>query len=130
MRACLGVTFSLSGSTLVGHGERDGRVRLRHGPEAERARGRSLLVRASPRDWEIVSQAIQALDLRPLQVLIEVVIAEVRRTSDLQLGVSALAENADDRGVDTRLELRPTSKPGLRPLSAGLSSPEQASRTS
>jgi general secretion pathway protein D len=73
----------------------------------------SLLVRASPDDWDIVSQAIQALDLRPLQVLIEVVIAEVRRTSDLQLGVSALAENADNQGVDTRLELEGASAGGF-----------------
>lgn len=73
----------------------------------------SLLVRASPSDWEVVSQAIQALDLRPLQVLIEVVIAEVRRTSDLQLGVSALAENADGEGVDAQLELDGASAGGF-----------------
>jgi general secretion pathway protein D len=40
-----------------------------------------------------------------MQVLIEVVIAEVRRTADTQLGLSVLAENADLEGVDTRLEL-------------------------
>ena len=49
----------------------------------------SLLVRASPADWEIVQQAIQAVDLRPLQVLIEVLIAEVRRTNELDVGVAA-----------------------------------------
>ena len=48
----------------------------------------SLLVRASPADWEVVQQAIQAVDLRPLQVLIEVLIAEVRRSNELNLGVS------------------------------------------
>lgn len=73
----------------------------------------SLIVRASPADWEVVSQAIQALDLRPLQVLIEVVIAEVRRTSDLALGVSALAENADAQGIDTELELEGASAGGF-----------------
>jgi general secretion pathway protein D len=60
-----------------------------------------------------VGQAIQALDLRPLQVLIEVVIAEVRRTSDLQLGVSALARNADGEGVDAQLELEGASAGGF-----------------
>jgi type II secretory pathway component GspD/PulD (secretin) len=65
----------------------------------------SLIVRATASDWEVIQQAIQALDLRPMQVLIEVVIAEVRRSADTQLGVSALAENANLEGVDTRLEL-------------------------
>jgi general secretion pathway protein D len=49
----------------------------------------SLLVRASPQDWEVVQQAIQALDLRPLQVLIEGLILEVRRSDRLDVGVSA-----------------------------------------
>ncbi len=45
-----------------------------------------LIVRAEPADWEVIRQLIDALDQRPLQVLIEVVIAEVRRTDDLQAG--------------------------------------------
>ena len=49
----------------------------------------SLLVRASPPDWEVIQQAIQAVDLRPMQVLIEVLIAEVRRSNELDVGVSA-----------------------------------------
>jgi len=48
----------------------------------------SLLVRAAADDWTIIRQSIETLDLRPLQVLIEVLIAEVRRTSDLQLGLA------------------------------------------
>src|SRR6201988_1973523 len=48
----------------------------------------SLLVRAQEADWMIVRHSIETLDLRPLQVLIEVLIAEVRRTTDFQLGVS------------------------------------------
>lgn len=60
----------------------------------------SLLVRAAPEDWQIVEEAVQALDLRPLQVLIEVVIAEVSRSSDLEVGVSAEAtEETDDGSV-------------------------------
>jgi general secretion pathway protein D len=51
----------------------------------------SLLVRAQADDWIIMRQSIETLDLRPLQVLIEVVIAEVRRTSDFQLGLSGRA---------------------------------------
>jgi len=48
----------------------------------------SLLVRATDADWALVQQIIQGVDLRPLQVLIEVTIAEVQRTHDLDLGVS------------------------------------------
>jgi general secretion pathway protein D len=51
----------------------------------------TLLIRATPGDWAIVEQAVQALDLRPLQVVIEVVIAEVRRTDALDAGVSFTA---------------------------------------
>ena len=48
----------------------------------------SLLIRAQPSDYETIKQAIDALDLRPLQVFIEVLIAEVRRTASLDLGVT------------------------------------------
>ncbi|MGE5732689.1 MAG: type II secretion system protein GspD, partial [Gemmatimonas sp.] len=48
----------------------------------------SLLVRATDSDWALVQQIIQGVDLRPLQVLIEVTIAEVQRTHDLDIGVS------------------------------------------
>jgi general secretion pathway protein D len=47
----------------------------------------SLLVRASAADWSVIRQAIVAVDLRPLQVLIEVLVAEVRRTSDIEVGI-------------------------------------------
>ncbi|MEX2282335.1 MAG: secretin N-terminal domain-containing protein [Gemmatimonadota bacterium] len=63
----------------------------------------ALLVRAQPADWEIVRQAVEALDLRPLQVLIEVVIAEVRRNKNLAVGVSA---NAESRSGNTSGELK------------------------
>ena len=59
----------------------------------------SLLVRALSEDWDVVRQAVDALDLRPLQVLIEVVIAEVRRTreSDISLsGSIASSRNSPD----------------------------------
>jgi general secretion pathway protein D len=44
----------------------------------------SLVVHAQPADYAIVKQAIEALDLRPLQVLIEVLIAEVRHTTKFE----------------------------------------------
>jgi general secretion pathway protein D len=60
----------------------------------------ALLIRAEAVDWEVVRQAIEALDLRPLQVLIEVLIAEVRNTKDLNLSVSGkVADKKTDPSV-------------------------------
>ena len=63
----------------------------------------SLLVRAQPADWEVIRQAIEALDLRPLQVLIEVVIAEVRRTRDLEVDVAARGSNGEADGPPNQM---------------------------
>ncbi len=51
----------------------------------------SLVVRATEEDFEAVTQLVHSLDLRPLQVLIEVTIAQVERSGDLTLGVSGTA---------------------------------------
>lgn len=59
----------------------------------------TLLVRATAGDWAIIQQAIQLVDLRPLQVVIEVVIAEVRHSRDLVAGVSISASRADGSGT-------------------------------
>jgi len=68
----------------------------------------SLLVRATPADWTIISSAIEALDLRPLQVVVEVLIAEVRRSSLLDLGLSISTPLQHDRrtGADVGGELK------------------------
>jgi general secretion pathway protein D len=51
----------------------------------------ALIVRAQPGDWDVLKQTIEQLDIRPLQVLIEVVIAEVRRSREWDLSVSGKA---------------------------------------
>ncbi|HEV2148326.1 MAG TPA: secretin N-terminal domain-containing protein [Longimicrobiaceae bacterium] len=51
------------------------------------ARTNSLLVRANPADLRTILAAVEQLDTRPLQVLIEVIIAEVRRDRNFDLGV-------------------------------------------
>ncbi len=51
----------------------------------------SLLIRSTLPDFQLIQQLMQGIDLRPLQVLIEVTIAEVSRSSDLSLGVSGTA---------------------------------------
>lgn len=56
------------------------------------SRGNSLLLRANDADYELVQALVQRIDVRPLQVLIEVLIAEVRRDRSLGIGVDARAE--------------------------------------
>jgi general secretion pathway protein D len=48
----------------------------------------SLLLRASARDRDVIMAAVEQLDIRPLQVLIEVLIVEARRTKDFSVGTS------------------------------------------
>ncbi|MDB4913990.1 MAG: hypothetical protein JWM95_1634 [Gemmatimonadetes bacterium] len=51
------------------------------------ARANSLLIRATRGDFALIQAAVNELDIRPLQVLIEVLIAEVRRDRSLDFGV-------------------------------------------
>jgi general secretion pathway protein D len=53
------------------------------------ARTNALLIRAAPADYETMKGAIQQLDARPLQVMIEVLIAEVRRDKQDAPGITA-----------------------------------------
>jgi general secretion pathway protein D len=55
-------------------------------------RSNSLLIRASPSDFQLIEAAVKELDTRPLQVLIEVVIAEVRRDRSFSFGVEAATD--------------------------------------
>jgi general secretion pathway protein D len=54
-------------------------------------RSNSLLIRATAEDFELIQAAVKELDIRPLQVLIQVLIAEVRTNSSFFLGVDAKA---------------------------------------
>jgi type II secretion system protein D len=65
------------------------------------ASSNSLLVRATDSDWALIQQIVGGIDLRPLQVLIEVTIAEVTRTHDLDLGVSGSVIKHTSHGLDS-----------------------------
>lgn len=54
----------------------------------------SILVRATPAQWESIRRAIDRLDVMPLQVHIEAQVIEVNLTGDLQYGVSWYFQNA------------------------------------
>jgi len=80
----------------------------------------SLLVRATPSDFSIVQQAVQALDLRPLQVVIEVVIAEVRRTDDLNAGTSFVIESENGRTTGELASNQPAEGGALTIIRSGV----------
>lgn len=50
----------------------------------------SLLIRASSRDFDVMKEAVDQLDIRPLQVLIEVLIVEARQDRSFSLGADFL----------------------------------------
>ncbi|MBX6330547.1 MAG: type II secretion system protein GspD [Gemmatimonadaceae bacterium] len=64
-------------------------------------RSNSLLIRASAHDFALIQAAVAELDTRPLQVLIEVVIAEVQRSWSLKFGVAASAPPGRVNGSKT-----------------------------
>jgi general secretion pathway protein D len=53
-------------------------------------RTNSLLIRASRADFDLIRAAVEQLDVRPLQVLIQVIIAEVRRDRSLNYGLEVI----------------------------------------
>lgn len=59
----------------------------------------SLLIRASQEDFELIQAAVREVDVRPLQVLIEVVIAEVRKDRSFSFGVDASLPTSRVRGT-------------------------------
>jgi general secretion pathway protein D len=62
-------------------------------------RSNSLLIRASQSDFDLIKAAVDELDIRPLQVLIEVMIAEVRRDRSFSFGVDASTKTTGIRGT-------------------------------
>jgi general secretion pathway protein D len=62
----------------------------------------SLLVRASQADFDVMKEAVEQLDIRPLQVLIEVLIVETRHDRSLTLGADWLVPpQSVDKGNGT-----------------------------
>lgn len=61
----------------------------------------ALLIRATAADWALIQQVLATVDLRPLQVLIEVTIAEVARNTDLNVGVSGTATRTKGNSSDS-----------------------------
>src|SRR6267154_5956489 len=62
----------------------------------------ALLVRASQRDYDVMKEAVDQLDIRPLQVLIEVLIVEARQDRSFSFGTSFFVpQQPADKGDGT-----------------------------
>jgi general secretion pathway protein D len=73
----------------------------------------SLLIRASAEDFELIQAAVREVDVRPLQVLIEVVIAEVRKDRSFNFGVDASLPTSRVRGTTNTTVNAQTAGVGL-----------------
>lgn len=62
-------------------------------------RGNSLLIRASVADFDLIQAAVEEIDVRPLQVMIEVLIAEVRKDRSLDFGIGVDVPASHVRGT-------------------------------
>jgi len=76
-------------------------------------RSNSLLIRASEHDFALIQAAVDQLDTRPLQVLIEVVIAEVQRNWSLTFGVNGNAPPATVNHGKTTVAGTVNGNPGV-----------------
>jgi type II secretory pathway component GspD/PulD (secretin) len=63
----------------------------------------SLLIRANAGDFELISSAVKELDVRPLQVLIQVMIAEVSTNAAWSFGVTTTFPNQTVKGTSTQV---------------------------
>jgi general secretion pathway protein D len=81
----------------------------------------SLIVRAIPVDYAVIKETIQKLDVVPKQVLIEVLIAEVRMTGDTEFGVEWALRNPNTHLGGYKGESRTETTYGLGGLGTDMS---------
>lgn len=83
----------------------------------------SLLIRSTLPDYQLIQGLMQGIDLRPLQVLIEVTIAEVQRSSALDVGLSGTATKkgagANQRDTLGLLPANPSARDFIFKLASG-----------
>jgi general secretion pathway protein D len=62
----------------------------------------ALVILATPREYNVIQDALRQLDVAPVQVLLEAAIAEVTLTKEIQFGVQFFLQNAHNQGVLTQ----------------------------
>ena len=95
----------------------------------------SLVILATRRDFQLIIDVLKRIDVVPRQVLLEVMIAEIALTKDLQFGVAwafsegmlGSAQGADIEPLATRLEEIARDVAALREILApGAEAPPRA----
>jgi general secretion pathway protein D len=69
-------------------------------------RANSLLIRATRADFALIQAAVQEIDVRPLQALIEVLIAEVREDRSIDFGLEVIQAKTTIPGTTATIEAR------------------------
>lgn len=89
--------------------------------EADEAHN-ALLISATPRDYGLIRQVLEGIDTPPLQVLIEVTVAEVTLNNSLQYGVQAFLNSRGQAGGNVSALLTTgASTTGIAPTAPGFS---------
>jgi general secretion pathway protein D len=102
-------TFSLPGGT----GTTTNEVRVIADKDTN-----SLLILASPSDYETIENALRQLDVVPRQVLVEVMLAEVTLTDNLSLGLEYFIHPRNNTSGQLNLGALPPSPTGIVPFPA------------
>ncbi|HPD45214.1 MAG TPA: secretin N-terminal domain-containing protein, partial [Candidatus Woesebacteria bacterium] len=79
----------------------------------------ALIIQASERDYRVIEKTLKQLDIYPKQVLIEVMIAEIRLGDELKMGVEWEYTKSD---IKNGVGLNPAQVTGLADLAAEISS--------
>ncbi|MGH7087427.1 MAG: secretin N-terminal domain-containing protein, partial [Stellaceae bacterium] len=81
----------------------------------------ALLITATPKDYALIRQVLQEIDTPPLQVLIEVTVAEVTLNDNLQYGVQYFLNSRGAAGGNVSALLTTGLAPGIAPATPGFS---------
>ncbi len=82
----------------------------------------ALLISATPRDYALIRQVLEEIDRPPLQVMIEVTVAEVTLNDNLQYGVQYFLNSRGNNGGNVSALLTTGTTPfGLTPTTPGFS---------
>ncbi|HET6491193.1 MAG TPA: secretin N-terminal domain-containing protein [Syntrophales bacterium] len=75
----------------------------------------TIIIMATPEDYEVIKKTIEGIDTIPRQVIIEGMIAEVNLTDNLSIGISAIFKGSIG-GLDATWGLNAGNRSGVDPL--------------
>jgi general secretion pathway protein D len=86
----------------------------------------SLLILASPGDYDVIVNALKQLDVSRRQVLVEVLLAEVTLTDDLQYGIDWYIRSASNPNWVGSVNSMGTLPPGANAIASPITTPPPA----